>query len=325
MTEENDVFSLYRKECNVFSQLVSSAIDEISRKSDIEETIDAYKDRFVEVNRISKQKRQEICERRDAILSKWNNLTSEYSEERAKDEIDYQFQPQGLNKMIQKLDETIADSKNWIENFLYSFAKNYNNYIHKISLDFLNVEQQIEPHVDGFAQRRQILNEAKRKMNEFRQIFEEIDRMYNDVKRSGTYKLAKKTPDEIKAKHSELVAAIDKQILALDNDIKLALNLKLTETRFTELRRIFNRCDVNHTGALGLGELINALNTSRKRLSNSEAACLLSNYGDGVALNQFQFLQMMAERDIATRSGELENKPKKVPKGRFFVRGLLHV
>ena len=325
MIVENDPFTSYKNECAAFSQLVTSSIDEISRKFDIEETINAYKDRLTEVNRISKQKRQEICERRDAILSKWNNLVHEFSEERVKSEIELQFQPQGLNKMIQKLDGTIADTKNWIENYLYSFAKNYNNYIRGILHEFQTIEQQIEPQVDGFTQRRQILNEAKRRMNEFRQAFDEIDRMYNDVKRSGTFKLAKKKPEEIKAKHSELVATIDEQILALDNDIKLALNLKLTEARFTELRRIFNRCDTNHSGTLELDELVNVLNTPRKRFSNSEVACLLSNYGDGAALNQFQFLRMMAERDIAARSGEHENKPKKVQKGRFFVRGLLHV
>ena len=162
-------------------------------------------------------------------------------------------------------------------------------------------------------------------MNEYRQKFEELDRMYNDVKRSGTYKTAKKTPDEIKAKHKQIIDLIDEKIAILDNDIKLALNLKLSEQRFTELHRIFKKSDVNHSGALELEELTAVLNTPRKRLNQQEIMCLLSNYGDGKSLNQFQFLQMMAERDIAARSGKVEKRPAKIQKGRFFTKGLLHI
>ena len=325
MNDEFDDFENYKKSCEDFSNLVTTSIQEICYKKEIEPTIDAYKERFSEVNAIAQHKRQEVSERRDIILSKWNELTHEYSEERVKDSIDIQYQPQGINKMIQRVDEAIADTKNYIESFLYGYSKAYNAFVQTILNEYQEINNQIQPQIDGFGQRRKVLNDSKRKMNEYRQKFEELERKYNDVRRAGTYKTAKKTPDEIKAIHKQIIDSIDEKIAILDNDIKLALNLKLTEQRFTELHRIFNRADANHSGALELEELTTVLNTPRKRMNQTEIMCLLSNYGDGNSLNQFQFLQMMAERDIAARSGKIEKRPTKVQKGRFFTKGLLHI
>ena len=98
-------------------------------------------------------------------------------------------------------------------------------------------EKQIQPQVDGFVQRRKVLNDCKRIMNEYRQTSDELDKHNNDVKRSGTFNATKKTADE--------------KISILDNDIKHAHNLKFSEQRFAELRRIFNRADVNHLWGSG--------------------------------------------------------------------------
>ncbi|EAY12519.1 hypothetical protein TVAG_138990 [Trichomonas vaginalis G3] len=313
----------YSQRTQELLKMISNVTSQVLSMKNIEHTIDAYKNCYASLNRISNVELQEISQKNADIINRWNDLVKMNTESAVIIVIDPSLHFRNVTKAITKLNELISSANTEVENFLCGYVNRYNIFVHQVDTELSAAEFTITNPCEGFDRRRQALNDAKRKLMELRQQVEELERSYSDVKRAGKTEHATMTPEQVRAKQQEIFNTIDEKLSELDNEIQLVLNLKITEQKFYELKRVFAQHDLNKSGALESHELAALLNFPKRKNDGAIISALLSEYGNGKSISMIGFLQMMAAD--AARLLMQDTVIKSVPKGRIFTKGIHHV
>jgi len=324
--DDQSLYEKYNEEAELVVSLSNDLLSGLSYELPVDTRIELYKSKLLELNKYLKTKRNIINEAKNRVLYTWNELLSRDKEEKVRSIVGIHMVPEALNKAIYFAEEKLLNYRKDLESFLFSFVHRYNGFIQTLYSEYNSIETQLSSNSDGFGQRRSRLNESRKKLNDSRSQFDEIENMYLDVKRANTTKLARKTPEEIRARYGELLTTIDQMSAMLENDIRLSENLRLTDARFSELRRCFQICDTNRSGSLEIEELRAALTVCGRKFSEHDLYSIISQFGDGNGIPIFQFLQMMSEKDNISSLKNEDTYPKaNTSNGKFFLKSLLHV